>query len=220
DYFIERPVFATALAAIVIVVGLVAMRTLPIEEYPDVVPPSVSVQATFPGANAETVAQTVAAPLAEEINGVEDMLYITSTSSDSGPMRMDVSFAIGTDGNINTINVNNRVQRALPELPESVQAQGVTVEQQANNILMLVALTSPSGAYGTVYMQNYAALQILDELHQIPGVGRAEVLGGGEFAMRIWLQPDKLAQYDLTPAEVATAIEAQNAVVPAGSLAA
>ena len=220
DYFIERPVFATALAAIVIVVGLVAMRTLPIEEYPDVVPPSVSVQATFPGANAETVAQTVAAPLAEEINGVEDMLYITSTSSDSGSMRMDVSFAIGTDGNINTINVNNRVQRALPELPESVQAQGVTVEQQANNILMLVALTSPSGAYGTVYMQNYAALQILDELHQIPGVGRAEVLGGGEFAMRIWLQPDKLAQYDLTPAEVATAIEAQNAVVPAGSLAA
>src|SRR5699024_9751978 len=133
------------------------MRTLPIEEYPDVVPPSVSVQATFPGANAETVAQTVAAPLAEEINGVEDMLYITSTSSDSGSMRMDVSFAIGTDGNINTINVNNRVQRALPELPESVQAQGVTVEQQANNILMLVALTSPSGAHGTVNMQNYAA---------------------------------------------------------------
>src|SRR5699024_10909082 len=169
------------------------MFTLPIQVYPDVVPSTVAVQATFPGANAETVAQTVAAPLAEAINGVENMLYITSTSSDSGTMSMSVSFAIGTDGDINTINVNNRVQRALRELPQSVQAQGVTVQQQASSILMLIALTSPTGTHGTIYMQNYATLQILDELRQIDGVGRAEVLGGGEFAMRIWLQPDKLA---------------------------
>jgi len=220
DFFIKRPVFATVVSIIIVVIGLLAMFTLPIQVYPDVVPSTVAVQATFPGANAETVAQTVAAPLAEAINGVENMLYITSTSSDSGTMSMSVSFAIGTDGDINTINVNNRVQRALPELPQSVQAQGVTVQQQASSILMLIALTSPTGTHGTIYMQNYATLQILDELRQIDGVGRAEVLGGGEFAMRIWLQPDKLAQYDLTTAEVAAAIEAQNTVVPAGSLAA
>src|SRR5699024_4572099 len=127
DFFIKRPVFATVVSIIIVVIGLLAMFTLPIQVYPDVVPSTVAVQATFPGANAETVAQTVAAPLAEAINGVENMLYITSTSSDSGTMSMSVSFAIGTDGDINTINVNNRVQRALPELPQSVQAQGVTV---------------------------------------------------------------------------------------------
>jgi HAE1 family hydrophobic/amphiphilic exporter-1/multidrug efflux pump len=220
NFFIKRPVFATVVAVIVVVIGFLAMRSLPIEEYPSVVPPTVAVRATFPGANAQTVAQTVAAPLAESINGVEDMLYITSTSSDSGTMNMNVAFRIGSNGDVNNIDVNNRVQQALPELPESVQAQGVTVEKQSNNILMLVGLTSPSGAYNNIYMQNYATLHILDELRQLQGVGKAEVLGGGEFAMRVWLDPDKLAQYDLTPAEVTAAIQAQNTVVPAGSLAA
>ncbi|MFC7368207.1 efflux RND transporter permease subunit [Vreelandella zhaodongensis] len=220
NFFISRPIFATVLAIILTLVGTMAMRILPIEQYPSVVPPTVSVQAQFPGADAETVAQTVAAPLAEAINGVEDMLYMTSNSADNGLMSLSVAFNIGTDGDINTINVNNRVQGALSRLPEAVQSQGVSVSLRSDSILMLVALTSPSGDYNNVYMQNYATLNILDELRQVPGVGNAEVLGGGEFAMRIWMDPDKLAQYDLTPSEVASAIRAQNTEIPAGNLAA
>ncbi|WP_447957466.1 efflux RND transporter permease subunit [Vreelandella sp. EE7] len=219
NFFISRPIFATVLAIILTLVGVMAMRVLPIEQYPSVVPPTVSVQAQFPGADAETVAQTVAAPLAEAINGVEDMLYMTSNSADNGIMSLSVAFNIGTDGDINTINVNNRVQGALSQLPEEVQSQGVTVELRSDSILMLIALTSPNDDYNNVYMQNYATLNILDELRQVPGVGNAEVLGGGEFAMRIWMDPDKLAQYDLTPSEVASAIRSQNTEVPAGNLA-
>ncbi|MFI0472746.1 efflux RND transporter permease subunit [Halomonas sp. HMF6819] len=219
NFFISRPIFATVLAIIVTLIGAMSMRILPIEQYPSVVPPTVSVQAQFPGADAETVAQTVAAPLAEAINGVEDMLYMTSNSSDNGSMSLSVAFNIGTDGDINTINVNNRVQGALSQLPEQVQSQGVQVELRSDSILMLVALISPNGDYNRVYMQNYATLNILDELRQVPGVGNAEVLGGGEFAMRIWMDPDKLAQYDLTPSEVASAVRTQNTEIPAGNLA-
>jgi HAE1 family hydrophobic/amphiphilic exporter-1/multidrug efflux pump len=219
NFFISRPIFATVLAIIVTLVGVMSMRILPIEQYPNVVPPTVSVQAQFPGADAETVAQTVAAPIAEAINGVEDMLYMTSNSSDNGTMSLSVAFNIGTDGDINTINVNNRVQGALSQLPEAVQSQGVTVELRSDSILMFIALTSPDGDYDKIFMQNYATLNVLDELRQVPGVGNAAVLGGGEFAMRIWMDPDKLAQYDLTPSEVASAIRAQNTEVPAGSLA-
>ncbi len=220
NFFIKRPIFATVLAIILTVIGVVSMRVLPIEQYPSVVPPTVSVNAQFPGADAETVAQTVAAPLAEAINGVEDMLYMTSTSADNGSMSLNVAFDIGTDGDINTINVNNRVQGALSQLPEAVQSQGVTVELSSSSILMVISLISPEGDYNSTFMQNYATLNVLDELRQVPGVGNAEVLGGGEFAMRIWMDPDKLAQYDLTPTEVASAIRAQNTEVPAGSLAA
>ncbi|MFM9270012.1 efflux RND transporter permease subunit [Halomonas elongata] len=220
NFFIKRPIFASVLAIILTLIGLMSMRVLPIEQYPSVVPPTVSVSATFPGADAETVAQTVAAPLAEAINGVENMLYMTSTSADNGSMSLSVAFNIGTDGDINTINVNNRVQGALSQLPEAVQDQGVTVELSSSSILMLVSLISPDDDYDRIFMQNYATLNILDELRQVPGVGDAEVLGGGEFAMRIWMDPDKLAQYDLTPSEVASAIRAQNTEVPAGSLAA
>ncbi|GEN24683.1 multidrug efflux RND transporter permease subunit [Halomonas cupida] len=220
NFFIKRPIFASVLAIILTIIGAMSMRVLPIEQYPSVVPPTVSVSASFPGADAETVAQTVAAPLAEAINGVEDMLYMNSTSSDNGSMSLSVAFNIGTDGDINTINVNNRVQGALSQLPEAVQQQGVQVELRSSQILMLIALISPTGDYNDVYMQNYATLNILDELRQVPGVGEAEVLGGGEFAMRIWMDPNKLAEYDLTPSEVATAIKAQNTEIPAGNLAA
>ncbi|MDY6890310.1 MAG: efflux RND transporter permease subunit [Pseudomonadota bacterium] len=220
SFFISRPVFASVLAIILTLMGLISMRVLPIEQYPSVVPPTVSVTARFPGADAETVAQTVAAPLAEAINGVENMIYLTSTSADNGIMSLNVSFAIGTDGDINTINVNNRVQGALSQLPEAVQAQGVTVKLRSSSILMLIALVSPEGDYDNIYMQNYATLNILDELRQLPGVGEADVLGGGQFSMRIWMDPEKLSQYDLTPTEVAAAIRAQNTEVPAGSLAA
>ncbi|MBS9404500.1 efflux RND transporter permease subunit [Halomonas sp. TRM85114] len=220
NFFIKRPIFATVLAIILTLVGVMSMRVLPIEQYPSVVPPTVSVSAQYPGADAETVAQAVAAPLAESINGVEDMLYMTSTSADNGSVSLSVAFGIGTNGDINTINVNNRVQGALSQLPQEVQDQGVTVELSSSSILMLVALIAPDGDYNNVFMQNYATLNILDELRQVPGVGNAEVLGGGEFAMRIWMDPGKLSEFDLTPAEVASAIRQQNTEVPAGSLAA
>lgn len=220
NFFIKRPIFATVIAIILIIVGIMSMRVLPIEQYPSIVPPTVSVSAQFPGADAETVAQTVAAPLAEAVNGVEDMLYMNSTSADNGSMSLSIAFDIGSDGDINTINVNNRVQGALSSLPDSVQSQGVKVELKSSSILMLVSLISPQGDYDRIYLQNYATLNILDELRQVSGVGEAEVLGGGEFAMRIWMDPNKLSQYDLTPAEVASAIRAQNTEVPAGSLAA
>jgi len=220
NFFIKRPIFATVIAIILTIIGIMSMRVLPIEQYPSIVPPTVSVSAQFPGADAETVAQTVAAPLAESINGVEKMLYMTSTSADNGSMSLSIAFDIGSDGDINTINVNNRVQGALSSLPEAVQSQGVKVELKSSSILLLVSLISPEGDYDRVYLQNYATLNILDELRQVKGVGEAEVLGGGEFAMRIWMDPNKLSQYDLTPAEVASAIRAQNTEVPAGSLAA
>ncbi|GHC33422.1 efflux RND transporter permease subunit [Aidingimonas halophila] len=220
NFFINRPIFATVLAIILTIIGAVSLRALPIEQYPSVVPPTVSVQAQFPGADAETAAQTVAAPLAEAINGVEDMIYMNSTSASNGTVNLSVAFNIGTDGDINTINVNNRVQGALSQLPQEVQDQGVTVELRSDEILMLISLISPSGDYDNIFMQNYATLNVLDELRQVPGVGDAEVLGGGEFAMRIWMDPDKLSQYDLTPSEVSEAIQAHNTEVPAGSLAA
>jgi len=218
--FIRRPIFATVVSVIIMLIGLMAMRTLPIEQYPQVVPPTISVTATYPGASAQTVSDTVASIIAQEINGTEDMIYLTSNSSDDGRMSMSVYFNIGTDPQTAQINVNNRVQQALSQLPSEVQAQGVTVEQRASSVLMFVAVTSTSDAYDSLYLTNYANINITDALKQLPGVGSAEVLGSQEFAMRVWLNPDKLAQYDLTPAEVSSAIQAQNAVVPAGKLGA
>ncbi|WP_129139071.1 efflux RND transporter permease subunit [Modicisalibacter coralii] len=218
--FIRRPIFATVISVIIVLIGLMAVRVLPVEQYPRVVPPSVSVTATYPGASAQTVSDTVASTLAEEVNGVENMIYMTSASSDSGSMSMQIYFSIGTDPQTATINVNNRVQRALSQLPSEVQAQGVTVEQRSNSVLMFVAVTSSSDAYDSLFLTNYANLNITDELKQLHGVGQAQVLGNQEFAMRVWLNPDKLAQYDLTPAEVSAAIKAQNTVVPAGKLGA
>ncbi|WP_110668932.1 efflux RND transporter permease subunit [Salinicola halophilus] len=220
--FIRRPIFATVVSVIITLIGLMAMRSLPIEQYPSVVPPTISVSATYPGASSQTVSDTVAAVLAQEINGTEDMIYLTSSSSDSGQMSMSVYFSIGTDPQTATINVNNRVQRALSQLPSEVQSQGVTVEQRSSSVLLFVALTADaeSDAYDSLFLTNYANINVTDELKQLPGVGQAEVLGSQEFAMRVWLNPDKLAQYDLTPAEVSAAIQSQNSVVAAGKLGA
>ncbi|OHV11998.1 efflux RND transporter permease subunit [Kushneria phosphatilytica] len=218
SFFIHRPIFATVVSIIITLMGLMAVRVLPIQQYPSVVPPTVSVMATFPGADAETVSNTVASPLAEEINGTQDMIYLTSSSSDSGQLNMSVYFNIGTDPDMATINVNNRVQRALSQLPQQVQNQGVTVEKQSNSVLLFVGLYSPNHQYDSLYLNNYANLNIIDELNMLPGVGQSQVLGNQEFAMRVWLNPDKMAQYDITPAEISSAIQSQNTVVSAGKL--
>ncbi|GHC20730.1 multidrug efflux RND transporter permease subunit [Kushneria pakistanensis] len=218
SFFINRPIFATVVSIIITLIGFMSVRGLSVEQYPQVVPPTVSVSASYPGASAQVLSDTVASTLTEEINGVQNMIYITSTSADSGQLSMSVYFNIGTDPDQATIDVNNRVQRALSQLPSEVQSQGVTVEQQSSSVLLFTALYSPNNEHDRLYLNNYANINILDEIRRLPGVGSAEVLGNQDFAMRIWLNPDKLAQYDLTPSEVSSAIQAQNTVVSAGKL--
>ena len=198
-FFIDRPVFASVISIIIVLAGLVAMRALPIAQYPAIVPPEVVVIATYPGAIAETIAATVAAPLEQQINGVENMIYMRSTSTGSGTLRSPITFAIGTDPDQNTINVNNRVQRALPLLPAEVQRQGVRVQKRSTSILEVIAMSSPDGRYDTIFISNYALINVIDELRRTPGVGDASLFGASDYSMRVWLRPDKLAQYNLTP---------------------
>ncbi|MES1939537.1 hydrophobe/amphiphile efflux-1 (HAE1) family protein [Salinisphaera sp. T5B8] len=219
-FFIERPVFATVLSIVITLAGLMAMRGLPIAQYPDVVPPEVVVQATYPGASAEDIAETVAAPLEQEINGVQDMLYMTSTASDAGTLQISVSFAIGTDPDQNTINVNNRVQAALSQLPQTVRNTGVQVDKRSSNILTVLTLFSPDQTFDTTYISNYALVNVIDALKRVEGVGDARLFGSQDYSMRIWLNPSKMARYQLTPADVQAALQEQNSQFAAGSFGA
>jgi multidrug efflux pump len=218
-FFIDRPIFASVLSIAIVLIGLIAMRVLPVAQYPEIVPPQVVVSATYPGASAETIAETVAAPLEQQVNGVENMIYMQSTSTGSGTMSLSVYFQTGTDADQATINVNNRVQRATAVLPEEVRRQGVTVTKRSSSILQIVALSSPNRRYDTIYISNYALINIIDELRRTPGVGDASLFGASDYSMRIWLRPDKVAQYNLTPGDVAAAIRDQNAQFAAGRFA-
>lgn len=218
-FFIDRPIFASVLSIAIVLIGLIAMRVLPVAQYPEIVPPQVVVSATYPGASAETIAETVAAPLEQQVNGVEGMIYMQSTSTGSGTMNLSVYFQTGTDADQATINVNNRVQRAMAVLPEEVRRQGVTVTKRSSSILQIVALSSPDRRYDTIYISNYALINIIDELRRTPGVGDASLFGASDYSMRIWLRPDKVAQYNLTPGDVAAAIRDQNAQFAAGRFA-
>jgi hydrophobe/amphiphile efflux-1 (HAE1) family protein len=218
-FFIDRPIFASVLSIVIVLVGLIAIRILPVAQYPEIVPPQVVVSATYPGASAQTIAETVAAPLEQQVNGVEDMLYMQSTSTGTGTMSLSVFFRTGTDADQATINVNNRVQRATAVLPEEVRRQGVTVTKRSSSILQIVALSSPDKRYDPIYISNYALINIIDELRRTPGVGDASLFGASDYAMRIWLRPDKVAQYNLTPSDIAAAIREQNAQFAAGRFA-
>jgi len=219
-FFIDRPIFASVISVVIILAGGAALRVLPVEQFPDVLPPQVVVEAFYPGAGAEVIANAVAAPLEKEISGVDNMIYMESVSTDAGTLRIDVSFEIGTDSDQASINVNNRVQAAMPRLPQAVRDQGVRVEARSVNILMVPVIYSPDGSRDTLFMSNYALLNVLDELVRLPGVGDALLFGNEDYSMRVWLSPDKLAQFELTPSDVAAAIREQSAHFAAGQLGA
>ncbi len=216
--FINRPILATVVSVFITLIGLGAMFVLPVARYPEIVPPTVQVTTVYPGASAEVVAQTVATPLEQQINGVEDMIYMSSQSTGDGKLTITVTFRIGTDLNVAQMLTQNRVQDALPRLPEDVQRLGVQVRKSTPTILLAVHLYSPDTTRDLLYLSNYATLHIKDALARLPGVGDVQLFGARDYAMRIWLDPDKTAAYRLTAAEVLAALRAQNVQVSAGVL--
>src|SRR3984885_12489485 len=193
--FIDRPIFAIVLSVFITLIGLGALAALPVAQYPEIVPPTVQVTTSYPGASAETVSRTVATPLEQEINGVENMLYVSSQSTGDGKLTVTVTFRIGTDLNIAQMLTQNRVLDALPRLPEDVQRLGVQVRKATPNILLVVHLYSPDASRDLLYTSNYATLHIKDALARLPGVGDVQLFGARDYAMRIWLDPDKVAAY-------------------------
>jgi multidrug efflux pump len=219
-FFIDRPIFAAVLSILIFIAGALAIPSLPLSEYPDVVPPTVQVRAVYPGANPTTLSQTVAAPLEEVINGVDDMIYMKSVSASDGVMSLDVVFAIGTDVDRAQVQVQNRVSQALPRLPEAVRQLGVSTVKSSPNLTMVVFINSPDGTYDQLYLRNYILLNIRDELNRIDGVGQAFIFGGGDYAMRIWLDPEKTAARGISAGDVVRALREQNVQVSAGSIGA
>ena len=217
-FFIGRPVFACVLSLLILLIGLIALKFLPVSEYPEVVPPTVVVRATYPGANPKTIAETVSSPLEQAITGVENSLYMSSQATTDGVMTLTITFRLGTDLDRAQLQVQTRVSQALPKLPTEVQRLGVTTLKTSPDLTMVVHLFSPTGTYDDIYMRNYATLQVKDVLARLPGMGQVQVYGSGDYAMRVWLDPEKLEARGLTTADVVNAISEQNAQVAAGSI--
>ncbi|MDS1120966.1 multidrug efflux RND transporter permease subunit OqxB [Klebsiella pneumoniae] len=219
-FFIDRPIFAAVLSILIFITGLIAIPLLPVSEYPDVVPPSVQVRAEYPGANPKVIAETVATPLEEAINGVENMMYMKSVAGSDGVLVTTVTFRPGTDPDQAQVQVQNRVAQAEARLPEDVRRLGITTQKQSPTLTLVVHLFSPNGKYDSLYMRNYATLKVKDELARLPGVGQIQIFGSGEYAMRVWLDPNKVAARGLTASDVVTAMQEQNVQVSAGQLGA
>ncbi len=220
-FFIERPIFATVLAILMVLVGIITVKKLPVAQFPEITPPTVNVSATYPGADAETVAETVGVPIEEQINGIEGMMYMSSNSSSDGSYSLTITFENGTDLDDATVKVQNRVALAEPTLPASVKQQGLSVMSQSTNIILFVAIEGDStNRYDALYLTNYAKLNIVDELARLNGVGAANAFGAGEYSMRVWLDPELMRIRSITPADVVSAITQQNMAVSAGSIGA
>lgn len=219
-FFINRPIFATVLSILIVIAGLVSLRGLPIEEYPTITPPTVVVRASYPGANASTIADMVGTPIEQQVNGVEGMLYMSSTSSSTGTYQLTITFEVGIDLDMATVLVENRVSMALSTLPQEVTQIGVTTTKESTNVVMFLSLTSENPDYDALFLSNYAALNITNDLGRVKGVGNVELFGMGKYSMRIWLDPDQLTIRGITPADVVSAIREQNIQVTAGSVGA
>jgi HAE1 family hydrophobic/amphiphilic exporter-1/multidrug efflux pump len=217
-FFIDRPIFAAVLSIFIVLAGLAAMRTLPVAQYPEIAPPVVTVTAIYPGASAETLEQTVAAPLEAQITGVEHMIYMSSTSGSNGLLQIEVTFDIGTDADQAALNVNNRVKAAEPRLPEDVRRQGVTVQKGSSAFLQVLAFYSPEGRYDQLAISNFVTLNVLDQLKRVPGTTNVQIFGAKDYAMRIWVKPDRLTQLKLTPNDLIRALSEQNAQFAAGKI--
>lgn len=219
QFFIERPVLANVIALFLVFLGLIAIGILPVTQYPQIVPPTIQVTTTYPGADAKTLIKTVALPIEQQVNGVEKMLYMQSTSANNGTYTLIVTFAIGTDLNFAQVLVQNRVQAAMAQLPLQVQQQGVVVQQKSTAVLQFITLTSKNNEYDGLFLNNYAAINMQDELARLPGVGNVLIFGSGTYAMRIWLDPQKMLAYGLNPSDVLNAISKQNKQISAGQIA-
>jgi hydrophobe/amphiphile efflux-1 (HAE1) family protein len=217
-FFIDRPIFAAVISIFLVLAGLAAMRVLPVAQYPEIAPPVVTVTATYPGASAEVVESTVAAPIENAINGIPGMMYMSSNSASNGVVQIQVTFDIGTDVDIAAVNVNNRVKLVEPRLPEEVRRQGVTVERGSSSFLQVVAFYSPDDRFDDLFTSNYVTLNVLDEIKRLPGTTNVQIFGAKDYAMRIWLKPDRLAQLKLSPSDVIAAVNEQNAQFAAGKV--
>src|SRR5260370_10963209 len=218
NFVIERPVFSTVIALLMTLVGALAGLSLPIAQYPQVVPPQVTVNAVFPGANAEVVSQSVAASIEQQVNGAQDMLYMSSKSGNDGTYSLTVTFDIGTDKNVDQIEVQNRVAIAQNQLPAEVIRNGIVVRKTTTDFLEVITLTSPERRYDTVFLSNYALLNLYDALGRLPGVGQVRIFGARDYSMRIWLDPEKMARLGVTAADISNVIREQSVVAPAGSV--
>lgn len=217
-FFIERPIFATVISIIICLAGLVAMNSLSVEQYPTITPVQVTVSATYPGADSQTLADSVAAPIEAQINGVDNMLYMSSTSSSNGQLLLTVYFDLNTDPDIAQVQVQNRVNLAQPQLPDAVLQQGVSVQKKASTIMMLIGVFSQDERYSSEYIANYANVYVLDAIKRVPGAGQAQIMGIPDQAIRIWMNPDRMASMGITTTDIQQAVASQNALYGAGQI--
>src|SRR3954466_7524388 len=217
-FFIDRPIFASVLSIILTLAGGVAVSSLPVAQYPEITPPTVEVYAVYPGANARVVADTVAAPIEQQVNGVEGMMYMSSQCTNDGNYTLTVTFKLGIDLNIAQVLVQNRVALAQPILPDLVKRRGITVKKKSPSTLMIVNLVSPDGSRDSLYLSNYATIQLRDELARLPGVGDITYLGQRDYSMRVWLDPQRMSARSLSASDVLKAVEQQNVQVAAGQI--